>query len=110
MKPRTFYIPNITFWHWERLTRTFVDVQRKRAMESFAETENALAQLDSEVDNIGNEIKSVWASANVQHMRAFEARLREIKSERRRIEYVRFKLRGVLDRMNAELKSGRISA
>lgn len=103
-----FYIPNVTFWHWERLTRTFVDVQRKRAMESFAETENALAQLDEDVHNIELEIKGKWATGSASIMRAFEYRLKKIGQERKRIEGVRFRLRSVLDRMNAEMEKGRI--
>lgn len=103
MTKSNFYVPNVTFWHWERLTRTFIEVQRKQALESFAQTENALAQLDYEVESIGNEIRSKWAGASVNVMRAFEARLKEVRKERRRIEHIRFVLRGVLDRMNAEL-------
>jgi hypothetical protein len=104
-----FYVPNITFWQWDRLTRTFLDVQRKRVMESWAETENALGYLDSEVDAIELELRSKWASGSVQVMRAFEVRLKEIRSERKRIEGVRFRLRRVLDRMNAEVAKDRIS-
>lgn len=105
-----FYIPRIDLWNWRLISFTFVDVQLKRAQESYAQTDNALAILDEDVSKIEQEIKGVWATANVQMMRAFQARLKEVGAERKRIGYVRLKLRGVIDRMNIEIERSKTHA
>jgi uncharacterized Zn finger protein len=101
----TFYIPNIAMWNWRLVSPAFVKVQMERAKLSMAETDNALDILDADVMKIQQEIKGVWANASVQMMRAFEDRLKEVGRERKRIMFVRMRLREVIDRMSTHLMS-----
>ena len=55
--------------------------------------------LDADVIKIQQEIRAKWADANVQIMRAFLARLKEVSLERKRINYARIKLREAIDVM-----------
>lgn len=99
MPRQNFYIPQWQMWNWKLISPVFVSLQLARSRSSYRETDDALAQLDKEVRNIEQEIRSVWMTANVQAMRAFQARLREVGIERRRIGFVRLKLRRAIDAM-----------
>ena len=107
MTKPNFYVPNVAMWNWRLISAGFVRIQLDRANRSYSETDNALVQLDADVDKIEQEIRGKWASANVQVMRAFEARLKEVGAERKRIHYVRTKLRTVIDRMRSHLEAGK---
>ena len=99
MPQTNFYIPQWRMWNWKLISPIFVSVQLERSRQSYRETDNALALLDNDVRNIEQEIRSKWASANVQVMRAFEARLKEVARERKRINFVRLGLREAIDAM-----------
>ena len=98
-----FYIPNITMWNWRLVSPIFVKLQLSRCQLSFSETDNALENLNIDVRNIEQEIRGAWATASATHMRAFEARLKEVRAERKRIMFVRLKLQAVIDRMTDHL-------
>jgi len=99
MPQQNFYIPQWRMWNWKLISPVFVSLQLSRSRQSYRETENALAQLDDDVSKIEQEIRGVWASANVQMMRGFEYRLKEVGKERKRINFVRVKLREAIDAM-----------
>lgn len=103
MKRTNFYVPKLDHLHWNTTTRVWMQHEKELALGSFAQTESALAQLDEDVSKIEDEIRGVWTTASAQMMRAFEDRLKLVRAERRRVDSVRRKLRGVLDRLNAEL-------
>lgn len=102
-KPQ-FFIPNVDHWKWNLVSPTFVKLQLSRANMSYDETTNALDNLDADTMKIQQEIRGQWAGANVQVMRAFEERLKKIGGERKRIMYLRLKLREVIDIMREHLK------
>jgi len=100
MPKPVFYIPQWRMWNWRLLSSNFLDYQYKRCVDSYKETDGAMAVLDEDVSKIEQEIRGVWASANVQMMQAFEARLKEIRAERKRVAYCQLKLREAIDAMN----------
>lgn len=99
MPTTLFYIPQWRMWNWKTVSPVFVSLQLSRARRSYRETEGALLILDSDVTKIQQEIRGVWANANVQMMRAFLARLKEIQKERKRVNFVRIKLRESIEAM-----------
>lgn len=102
-----FYIPNVDFWKWELISEQFVKLQLARARESYVQIDGAIRLLDVDRANVEREIRSVWAVANVQHMRAYQSRFKEIAKERKRLHYLRMKLETVINRMLSEGKKYR---
>jgi len=98
-----FYIPNLNYWKWDRLTHSFIKTQYDKTLEAFTDTEIELGRIDADVEKCRQEIKGEWATGSVQHMRAFNDRLANLRTERKGIERLRVKIRGVLDRLNVEL-------
>ncbi len=101
---RQFYIPNISMWNWQLISPNYVKLQLERAQLSYRETDDALRNLETDLQNINQEILSKWATGSATVMRAFEARYKEVRMENKRIMYVRLKLREVIDRMNSHLE------
>lgn len=99
MTKPNFYIPQWRMWNWRLISPVFVSVQLERSRQAYRETDNALANLDGDIAKIEQEIRGQWESANVQVMRAFEARLKEVARERKRINFVRLRLREAIDAM-----------
>lgn len=107
MRHPQFYIPRIDMWNWRLISTNFVELQLQRATLSLAETDNALAQLDTEVRNIELEIRAKWATGSATVMRAFLARFKEVSAERKRIGYVRHRLIPTIERMDKHLQEVR---
>lgn len=103
-RTRQFYIPNVSMWNWSLVSPSFVKLQLERAQLSYRETDDALNNLETEIQNINKEIRAKWATASATTMRAFEARYKEVRAENKRISYVRLKLREVIDRMKNHLE------
>jgi hypothetical protein len=95
-KQRDFYIPNSWAWNHRLVSEVYVNIQKKRAIEEQRHAQGTLDVLDLDVLKIEQEIKGKWADANVQIMRAFQARLKEIGAQRKRVAWVLRRLDGVL--------------
>ena len=98
-----FYIPNIAMWNWRLVSKGFVELQLSRAQASYRETDDALLNLEADLEKINQEIRGKWATGSANVMRAFEARYKEVRAENKRVMYVRLKLREAIDRMNSHL-------
>lgn len=109
MRRPQFYIPRIDMWNWRLISTNFVELQLQRATLSLTETDNALAQLDTEVKNIELEIRAKWATGSATVMRAFLARYKEVAAERKRIYFVRHRLVPTIERMDKHLQEVRNS-
>jgi len=98
-----FYIPQVRMWNWKLVSPAFVKLQYQRAAQSYRETDQALYNLEQDLEKINQEIKGQWAQGSVQVMRAFESRYKEVRAENKRIAYVRVKLREAMDQMESQL-------
>ena len=95
-KSRDFYIPNSWAWNHKLVSEVYVNIQKKRAIEEQRHAQGTLDVLDLDVAKIEQELKGRWADGSVQVMRAFQARLKEIGRQRKRIAWVLRRLDGVL--------------
>lgn len=95
-KSRDFYIPNSWAWNHRLVSELYVSIQKRRAIEEQRHAQGTLDVLDLDVLKIEQEIKGKWASANVQVMRAFQARLKAIGAQRKRVNWVLRRLDSVL--------------
>lgn len=100
-----FYIPQVRMWKWELVSPLYVKLQLERAQQSYRETDQALYNLQEDLEKINQEILGKWAIGSVQVMRAFEARYKEVRAENKRISYVRMQLREVIDEMLKHLNN-----
>lgn len=108
MPTQNFYIPQWHLWNWRLVSPVFISIELTKAKRSLEETDNAMRQLELDVKQVEQEIKAKWAIANVQVMRGFEARLKAIRAERKRIGFVQKRLRDACDAMTEHL--GRVKS
>jgi len=100
MPKRLHYrVPEVSFWKSDVVSESFIRVQLKLARNTHNDTDKDLANLDADILAVQQEIRAKWASANVQVMRGFEQRLRQIKIERRYLFFIRKRLENAIDAM-----------
>src|SRR6266852_4473921 len=95
-----YYVPNVTGRRWSLVSKATIEVERRRTLETFAQTEVALVSLDADLEKIEQELLGIWAEASVQVVQAFERRHKAVQIERRKLERIRKRLREVLDVLN----------
>lgn len=100
MKHRPYvYVPRPNDWNWKAISQTFVELQLAKGRKSYVVLDQDLALLNDDMHKIELEIRAKWAEASVQVMRAFEARAKEIRRERKRIAYLQLLLRQSIDQI-----------
>ena len=105
MRTIQFYVPNLRFINWRVVSRTYIELQLKRAQESYRETDNALALLEERIKTLQAGIRTVWETANANDMREFERKYKEVRQENKRLAFVRLRLREAIDEMLEHLEA-----
>lgn len=108
-KRRQFYVPNVDFWVWERITDTFLKVQLERCRDSILQTESALNTLDEAVNELQRIVFKEYRTGNTRLKETVETAYAEIRDESKRIIRVQDKLVQVTDRIKAELQFRKIN-
>jgi hypothetical protein len=102
-KPQ-FYIPQTRFWNRKLISESFVRIQLERSRQSYREITSALSLLEEVQHEIHRSILKDWGDANVQTMRSYEAKLRELGKERKTLNYLLMLMR---ERINDMLSLSR---